>query len=84
MSCPDVSYRTLINNGVISAPRIVIANSMTHMVAVQVEYLGGSLPVLIDEGDWEETAEEIDDIFLGDAEVSRWVCLCQQCCCVVT
>lgn len=31
--------------------------------------LGGALPVVIEEGDWEATGEEIDDIFLGDAEV---------------
>lgn len=36
-----------------------------------VPRLGGALPVVIDADDWEDTAEEIDDIFLGDAEVWR-------------
>lgn len=33
--------------------------------------LGGSLPVLVEGAEWEETAEELDDLFLGDAEVWR-------------
>ncbi|KAG1368449.1 putative ribose-5-phosphate isomerase 4, chloroplastic [Cocos nucifera] len=33
--------------------------------------LDGSIPVLINSGNWMETAEEIDDLFLGDAEVWR-------------
>ncbi|XP_029116717.1 probable ribose-5-phosphate isomerase 4, chloroplastic isoform X1 [Elaeis guineensis] len=33
--------------------------------------LDGSIPVLINSGNWIETAEEIDDLFLGDAEVWR-------------
>ncbi|XP_074574454.1 putative ribose-5-phosphate isomerase 4, chloroplastic [Curcuma longa] len=33
--------------------------------------LGGSIPVLITSGNWLETAEQIDDLFLGDAEVWR-------------
>lgn len=33
--------------------------------------LHGDLPVIIDADDWEETAEELDDLFLGDAEVWR-------------
>jgi hypothetical protein len=32
-----------------------------------VRRLGGALPVLVDGEDWEATAEELDDIFLGDA-----------------
>ncbi|KAG9439604.1 hypothetical protein H6P81_019769 [Aristolochia fimbriata] len=31
----------------------------------------GSIPVLVDTVNWMETAEEIDDLFLGDAEVWR-------------
>lgn len=31
----------------------------------------GSIPVLIKSGNWIDTAEEIDDLFLGDAEVWR-------------
>ncbi|XP_038987865.1 probable ribose-5-phosphate isomerase 4, chloroplastic isoform X2 [Phoenix dactylifera] len=33
--------------------------------------LDGSVPVLVNCGNWMETAEEIDDLFLGDAEVWR-------------
>jgi len=31
----------------------------------------GSIPVLVKSGNWIDTAEEIDDLFLGDAEVWR-------------
>lgn len=31
--------------------------------------LRGAVPVVIREDEWEETAEELDDMFLGDAEV---------------
>ena len=31
--------------------------------------LGGTLPVVVEDSVWEDTAEEIDDIVLGDAEV---------------
>lgn len=35
-----------------------------------VTRLGGALPVAIDAGpEWESTAEELDDLFLGDAEL---------------
>lgn len=35
-----------------------------------VPRLSGSLPVWIDgEGGWEDVAEALDDIFLGDAEI---------------
>ncbi|KAJ8642087.1 hypothetical protein MRB53_018781 [Persea americana] len=33
--------------------------------------LHGSIPVLVNSVNWMETAEEIDDLFLGDAEVWR-------------
>lgn len=33
--------------------------------------LDGPIPVLVKTGNWMETAEEIDDLFLGDAEVWR-------------
>lgn len=36
-----------------------------------VERLSCSLPVVIDGADWEAAAEEVDDLFLGDAEVWR-------------
>eukprot|EP00249_Psilotum_nudum_P008360 c21222_g2_i1 orf=348-1250(-) len=35
------------------------------------EQLDGAVPVLIEQDNWIETAEEIDDLFLGDAEVWR-------------
>ena len=40
------------------------------MGAQVVTRLGGALPVAIDAGpEWESTAEELDDLFLGDAEL---------------
>lgn len=36
--------------------------------------LGGSLPVVISAEDWETTAEEIDDLFIGDAGICRDDC----------
>jgi ribose 5-phosphate isomerase A len=34
-----------------------------------VPRLNASLPVFIDAASWEESAEELDDVFLGDAEI---------------
>jgi hypothetical protein len=34
-----------------------------------VPYLSGTLPVEVEESVWEEAAEEIDDLVIGDAEV---------------
>lgn len=34
-----------------------------------VDRLGRDLPVLVGNDMWEETAEAIDDIFIGDAEI---------------
>ena len=34
-----------------------------------VPRLGGSLPVVIEAEGWEDAAEELDSMFLGDAEV---------------
>jgi len=36
-----------------------------------VDKIGGSIPIVVDAEDWEEHAEELDDLFLGDAEVWR-------------
>ncbi|XP_062214417.1 probable ribose-5-phosphate isomerase 4, chloroplastic [Phragmites australis] len=36
-----------------------------------VKGVEGSIPVLVKSGNWIDTAEEIDDLFLGDAEVWR-------------
>jgi len=35
------------------------------------EGLTGSVPVLLPAAEWEEIAEELDDLFIGDAEVWR-------------
>lgn len=40
-----------------------------------VERLGGVLPVWLEADGWEEPAEALDDIFLGDAEL-WWVVTC--------
>ena len=44
--------------------------------------LGGNLPIVVESDDWETVAEEIDDIFIGDAGMcsilyqdSRSICL---------
>lgn len=39
------------------------------------ERLGGELPVAIQAEGWEETAEELDDEFLGDAEIWYGFCV---------
>jgi hypothetical protein len=31
--------------------------------------LNGVVPVLVEDATWEETAEQLDDIFIGDAEI---------------
>eukprot|EP00892_Ulva_mutabilis_P010596 jgi/Ulvmu1/7909/UM004_0141.1 len=36
-----------------------------------VDRLGRDLPVLLDNEGWEDAAEEVDDIFVGDAEIWR-------------
>ena len=36
-----------------------------------VDKIGGSIPVVVEAENWEEHAEELDDLFLGDAEVWR-------------
>lgn len=40
-----------------------------HMHMQVVERLRGTLPVVVEEDNWEETAEELDDTFIGDAEI---------------
>ncbi|KAJ6980416.1 hypothetical protein NC653_028278 [Populus alba x Populus x berolinensis] len=47
------------------------ANKLVFMIT-ENQYMGGpegSIPVLVQALNWMETAEEIDDLFLGDAEV---------------
>ena len=46
---------------------------LAHRGVAALERLNGQLPILINGNleTWEETAEEIDDIFLGDAEIKR-------------
>ena len=55
-----------------------LRNDIIHILSrVQVvARLGQELPVLINGDDWECVAEEIDDIFIGDAEV--W-CVARSC-----
>lgn len=36
-----------------------------------MDRIGGSIPLVVDAENWEEHAEELDDLFLGDAEVWR-------------
>ncbi len=43
---------------------------LCHVLSMQVvDRLSGHLPVFILADDWETTAEEIDDRFIGDAEI---------------
>lgn len=55
--------------------RIVAARATNVIVLVNgtavVPRLSGSLPVWLEEEGWEEAAEELDDVFLGDAEIWR-------------
>uniref|UniRef100_A0A061RJL1 ribose-5-phosphate isomerase n=1 Tax=Tetraselmis sp. GSL018 TaxID=582737 RepID=A0A061RJL1_9CHLO len=55
----------------LASTRVVIADSLEK---VKHGRLCGSLPVAVaadEDSDWESTAEEIDDIFLGDADLWR-------------
>lgn len=53
----------------------VATASKRHVVLVEagnvVEKLGGSVPVVIPLQNWEDVAEELDDLFLGIAEIRR-------------
>ncbi|PWZ24134.1 putative ribose-5-phosphate isomerase 4, chloroplastic [Zea mays] len=51
-----------------SAHKLAFITGNDKYVTTGVE---GSIPVLIKSGNWIDTAEEIDDLFLGDAEVWR-------------
>ncbi|KAI3431827.1 hypothetical protein D9Q98_010580 [Chlorella vulgaris] len=56
--------------------RELAAAAVTNIVmadeeAVLVPRLGGTLPVAVEEEEWEDVGEELDDIFLGDAELWR-------------
>ncbi|WRX26846.1 Ribose 5-phosphate isomerase [Theobroma cacao] len=50
-----------------------MADQLVFMVKEDLYKCGleGSIPVLVESLNWLETAEEIDDLFLGDAEVWR-------------
>ncbi|XP_020096008.1 probable ribose-5-phosphate isomerase 4, chloroplastic isoform X2 [Ananas comosus] len=53
---------------------IAKAASKLALIVAEKQYtrdVDGSIPVLVNCGNWMETAEEIDDLFLGDAEVWR-------------
>ncbi|XP_004295459.1 PREDICTED: probable ribose-5-phosphate isomerase-like [Fragaria vesca subsp. vesca] len=45
--------------------------------------MDGSIPVLVNPVNWMETAEEIDDLFLGDAEVFPLLVLSYRCTAVI-
>ncbi|KAL0363698.1 UNVERIFIED_CONTAM: putative ribose-5-phosphate isomerase 4, chloroplastic [Sesamum calycinum] len=62
---------TLVNSAL---QTILRAAGKLILIATAKQYQGvidGSIPVLIKSINWLETAEEIDDLFLGDAEVWR-------------
>ncbi|GLC33045.1 hypothetical protein PLESTB_000376900 [Pleodorina starrii] len=48
-------------------PQLVLLTESSRVVG----RLGGTLPVWLDADSWEEHAEELDDTFLGDAELWR-------------
>ncbi|WRX26851.1 Ribose 5-phosphate isomerase, partial [Theobroma cacao] len=52
---------------------VSMADQLVFMVKEDLYKCGleGSIPVLVESLNWLETAEEIDDLFLGDAEVWR-------------
>ncbi|XP_058071652.1 probable ribose-5-phosphate isomerase 4, chloroplastic [Magnolia sinica] len=53
---------------------IIKAAGRLAFIVTEMQYkrdLEGSIPVLVQSDNWMETAEEIDDLFLGDAEVWR-------------
>lgn len=54
-----------------TASRVVLLTH--HQGDIMSTRLSGQLPILIegDELEWEEYAEEIDDVFLGDGEITR-------------
>ncbi|CAL9169681.1 probable ribose-5-phosphate isomerase 4, chloroplastic [Musa acuminata AAA Group] len=59
---------------IIEEKSIVKTASGLAFIVAENQYtsdLDGSIPVLVNSGNWLETAEEIDDLFLGDAEVWR-------------
>lgn len=53
--------------GVARKAKVFVALLDTEEKAVA--RLGNELPVVIEEDEWEETAEEIDDIVVGEAEI---------------
>ncbi|XP_071921335.1 probable ribose-5-phosphate isomerase 4, chloroplastic isoform X6 [Coffea arabica] len=61
-------------SGYLSLQTILGAAEKLVFIVTEKQYrsdLDGSIPVLIQSFNWMETAEEIDDLFLGDAEVWR-------------
>ncbi|PNW80367.1 hypothetical protein CHLRE_07g314600v5 [Chlamydomonas reinhardtii] len=64
---PDVPRLLRVLKKAGSGARLVLLTSADRVV----KRLGGSLPVWIGAEGWEEWAEELDDVFLGDAELWR-------------
>ncbi|KAG7012583.1 putative ribose-5-phosphate isomerase 4, chloroplastic [Cucurbita argyrosperma subsp. argyrosperma] len=57
-----------------SSQSILNASNQLAFMVKDSQYMGGpegSIPVLVNSLNWMQTAEEIDDLFLGDAEVWR-------------
>ncbi|KAL6332337.1 hypothetical protein AAG906_004903 [Vitis piasezkii] len=62
------------NESIIQEKSILKAADKLVFIIQEKQYkcdLEGSIPVLVQSLNWMETAEEIDDLFLGDAEVWR-------------
>ncbi|GER40977.1 ribose-5-phosphate isomerase A [Striga asiatica] len=66
--------KLLGGESIIQEKAILRAAGKLVLICTAKQYQGvvdGSIPVLINSVNWLETAEEIDDLFLGDAEVWR-------------
>lgn len=63
-----------MEDSIIQEKSILNASNQLAFMIKESQYMGGpegSIPVLVNSLNWMQTAEEIDDLFLGDAEVWR-------------
>lgn len=63
-----------VEDSIIQEKSILNASNQLAFMVKDSQYMGGpegSIPVLVNSLNWMQTAEEIDDLFLGDAEVWR-------------
>ncbi|KAA0043343.1 putative ribose-5-phosphate isomerase 4 [Cucumis melo var. makuwa] len=63
-----------VEDSIIQEKSILNASNQLAFMIKESQYMGGpegSIPVLVNSLNWMQTAEEIDDLFLGDAEVWR-------------